>query len=179
MSTLLRNLTNHLPSVRASFFLLSATCAAAIGAALVMQYALEMEPCPLCISQRVIVILVGIVALLGGIAARKTIATYIVAALGLIVACIGSGVSARHVWLQSLPADEVPLCGPGLSYMFETRPLFDALSLLFEGDGHCAEVNWSLLGLSIPGWTLVFFVACAATFIWLAVRTYMSNTRPK
>jgi protein dithiol:quinone oxidoreductase len=85
--------------------------------------------------------------------------------------CIAGGsVSARHVWLQSLPPDQAPACGPGLAYLFESFPLTEALALLLRGDGNCALVGWSFLGLSIPGWTLVAFVVIAAIAVWNCVR---------
>ena len=77
-------------------------------------------------------------------------------------AATGAGLAARHVWLQSLPADQVPACGPGLDYIMDAFPLLDALELVFTGSGECAEVNWSFLGLSMPGWTFLWFVALGA-----------------
>jgi len=84
-------------------------------------------------------------------------------------------VSGRHVWIQNLPEDEVPLCGPGLAYMFETRPMFDALNLLFKGDGHCADISMSFLGLTIPAWTLVSFVGLIGVLVFLIIRSFKST----
>lgn len=159
-----------LPSIRLSFVLIAVFCGLAIVAALIMEYFFEMEPCPLCISQRVFIILVGFAALLGAALSNKKVGLIFSAGLGIVLAFIGGSISARHVWIQNLPAEEVPICGPGLGYMFETRPLFDALSLLFSGDGHCAEINFSLFGLTIPGWTLVYFLGLAVTLAWLIWR---------
>ena len=66
--------------------------------------------------------------------------------------------AGRHVWLQHLPADQVPECGPGLEYMLDAFPLGETLSMVFRGSGECAEVQWTLLGLSIPEWTLIVFL---------------------
>ncbi len=164
-----------MPSIRLSFTLISVLCALSIVIALIMEHIFEMEPCPLCISQRIFVILVGLTALVGAIAAKYKLGVRLSAGLGIIFALIGSSISARHIWIQNLPADEVPTCGPGLAYMFETRPMFDALNLLFSGDGHCAEVNFSFMGLSIPGWTLVFFIALMLSLAWLIWRSTKSN----
>lgn len=79
-------------------------------------------------------------------------------ALTVALGVLGIIVAARHVWLQNLPPDQVPECGPGLAYMLEAFPLTEALELVFKGSGECAEVQWVFLGLSIPGWTLVIFV---------------------
>ena len=72
---------------------------------------------------------------------------------------LGAALAARHVWMQSLPKDQVPACGMGLNYMLETMPFIDVLTKVFEGSGECAEKGWEFLGLAIPGWTLVFFIA--------------------
>ena len=86
-----------------------------------------------------------------------------------ICALLGASISTRHVWLQNLPPEEVPECGPGLAYIFENFPLTETLKLMLNGTGECAEVLWTFLGLSIPGWTLVAFLMLAtlsALQIW-------------
>lgn len=165
-----------MPSIRLSFGLIALCAALAIIAALIMQYRYDMAPCPLCISQRIFIILVGICAAIGALFAPRVLIARLCSGAGILFAIIGGSISARHVWIQSLPEDEVPICGPGLSYMFETRPMFDALSLLFSGDGHCAEINFQFLGLSIPGWTLVYFIGLAFALMWLLWRSIKSNT---
>jgi len=77
--------------------------------------------------------------------------------LGAISAIVGAGFSVRQLWLQSLPKDQIPACGPDLSYMLEAFPLSDVLAAMTSGTGDCAEVSWALLGISLPGWLLVFF----------------------
>jgi disulfide bond formation protein DsbB len=81
------------------------------------------------------------------------------ALLGLVFTGIGAGFAGRHVWLQSLPEDQVPACGPSLEYMLETLPFSQTLKVLLMGDGNCAEVVWTFVGLSIPQLTLGLFVA--------------------
>lgn len=139
-----------------------------MATALIMQYQLEMEPCPLCTTQRFFVIAVGILSLVAFIHNPPSLVRRIYCSVGIIFAIIGGGVSARHVWLQHLPEDQVPACGPGLSYMFETLPFWDALSVLFQGNGNCADVVWTFLGLSIPEWTLICFATMVImqVFIW-------------
>ncbi len=159
-----------MPSSRLCFSAIAAFCLAAMVAALIMQYQFDMEPCPLCISQRIMMILVGVSALIGVFVSRSTLGRRLSAGIAACFALIGAGIAGRHVWIQNLPEDEVPLCGPGLAYTFETRPLFDALSVLFAGDGHCADVHFHFLGLSIPGWTLVSFIALAIALLWLLFR---------
>ncbi|HSS63131.1 MAG TPA: disulfide bond formation protein B [Gammaproteobacteria bacterium] len=136
-------------------------CLALLGAALYFQHVMGLEPCPLCIFQRIFVMVLGAVMLAAAIQQPRDLGRRVYGGLILIIAGLGAGVAGRHVWLQSLPPDQVPACGPGLEYLFETFPLMDALKLVLEGSGECAEVQWSLLGLSIPGWTLVVFTALA------------------
>lgn len=90
--------------------------------------------------------------------------------LGVIFAVAGGSFSSRQIYLQGLPADQVPACGPDISYMFENFPLMDALSLLLRGDGNCAEVAWTFLGISIPGWTLVAFAGLVIFNLWQFIR---------
>jgi disulfide bond formation protein DsbB len=75
-----------------------------------------------------------------------------------VVAGIGAGLASRQIWLQALPKDQVPACGMGLSYMMESMPFLDVIARVLQGTGECAEKGWVFLGLSIAGWTFVFFV---------------------
>ncbi len=134
-------------------------CAVLIATALIMQYALKLEPCPLCIFQRVFVIALGGIALVAAIHDPGLMGRRVYGVLIVVFGVLGMIVAGRHVWLQSLPADQVPECGPGLEYMLNAFPLTEALSLVFRGSGECADVQWVFLGLTIPGWTLVIFTA--------------------
>ena len=80
---------------------------------------------------------------------------------GTVTALLGASISTRHVWLQHLPADKVPECGPELSYMLEYFPIFDTLKFMLSGTGDCAKVDWTLLGFSMPVWTLLAFLILA------------------
>jgi disulfide bond formation protein DsbB len=133
--------------------------------ALYAQYVLDLEACPLCIFQRVGIILLGLVFLAAAVHGPRRLGARIYTVLGLAAAVGGGAVSARHIYLQSLPADRVPACGPGLDYMLEAFPLFDAIRLVFQGSGECATVNWSFLGLSMPAWVLIWFVLLAALLV--------------
>ena len=148
-----------LPRRRPGFVLGAVVCAGLMGYALYSQYVLGLEPCPLCIFQRIAVIACGVVFALGAIHNPGRVGAIVYAVLGFLFAAAGAAVAMRHVWLQSLPPSEVPACGPGLNYMLETLPFTDVLSKVFVGSGECAKVDWSLLGLSMPGWTLVWFLA--------------------
>ncbi len=149
---------------------------ALILTALYMQYFMGLTPCALCMTQRVFIIAVGVVALLawlhnlGNPSGHIHLRVY--SFLAVILAAIGASFSARHIWLQSLPEDLVPACGPSLGYLIETVPFSEAFSVLLQGDGHCAEVSWSFLGLSIPSWTLVCFIGFIVVNIFIFCREY-------
>jgi len=121
------------------------------------QYYLQLEPCPLCIMQRVVVMSIAAVLLVATIHNPKDWGIRVYGALVTLIATGGAVIAGRHVWLQNLPKDQVPECGPGLDYILEVFPLSEALQMVLHGSGECAEVLWRFLGLSIPGWTLVAF----------------------
>jgi disulfide bond formation protein DsbB len=132
-------------------------CVVLMAVALTMQYALKLEPCPLCIIQRVFVIALAAVMLVAALHDPAITGRRVYGVLVVVLGVLGTVVAGRHVWLQNLPGDQVPECGPGLEYLLEAFPLMEALSLVFRGSGECAEVQWVFLGLTIPGWTLVVF----------------------
>lgn len=161
-----------------TYFLLGALfCLGLILAALYFQFAGGLDPCPLCISQRIMVVAVGLVLLAAVLhdPGRTGIRAY--ALLGCATALIGAGISGRHVWIQHLPADEVPACGPGLSYMFQYFPLGDTLKAMLTGTGDCAKVDWTLLGLSMPAWVLLCFLGLAALSLAQFWNTSAANPR--
>jgi len=156
-----------LPSRRAAYFLGFLVCAALMAFALYLQYAMDLEPCPLCVFQRVAMIATGVVFLVAALhnPGRSGAAFYGV--LTLIAAGIGAGLAAWQVWIQGQPKGSVPSCGMGLDYMLDTLPLTDVISRVLKGSGECAEQGWVFLGLAIPSWTFVFFVAMIAAALAL------------
>jgi disulfide bond formation protein DsbB len=132
-------------------------CAGMIGFALFAQHILGLEPCPLCILQRVGTVSLGLVFLLAAVHDAGPAGARIWGVLLLLTAGVSASVSARHVWIQSLPPDQVPACGPGLDYLLDVFGLTEGLSMVFSGSGECAEVVWSLFGLSMPAWVLICF----------------------
>ncbi|MCF7967729.1 MAG: disulfide bond formation protein B [Methylococcaceae bacterium] len=137
-------------------------CVGLILSAFYFQFIGHLDPCPLCISQRLMVVAVGLVLLVAYLHAPGPRGIRNYAIVGGLVALVGASVSARHVWIQHLPADEVPACGPGLSYMFQYFPLSDTLKAMVTGTGDCAKADWSLLGLSMPAWVLLCFLGLSA-----------------
>lgn len=131
---------------------------AMMGVAFYFQYVLYLDPCPLCSVQRVIVIAFGIVFLIGFIQGPKTWGRRIYGLALTLISISGLIVAGRHTWLQHLPKDQVPECGPGLDYWMKNLPTSDVVQKVFQGSGECADVVWSFLGLSIPEWSLVAFI---------------------
>lgn len=155
-----------LPNSRQTFALIAAGCLGLILVGLYMQHFMGLIPCALCITQRIFIIATGLTALIAFIHKPKSWGQKIYAGIGMITAAIGGSFSTRQLYLQSLPPDQVPACGPDIAYMFENFPLMDAFSLLLRGDGNCAEVSWTLFGLSIPAWTLAAFIGLIAFNLW-------------
>lgn len=121
------------------------------------QHYLGLEPCPLCILQRIVVIAMALLYLIAAVQNPAGFGRRIYAFLFTLVSLIGMGVSARHVWLQHLPPDQIPECGPGLDYLMDILPLDKVLGEVLTGSGECAEIAWRFFGLSIPAWTFVMF----------------------
>ena len=159
-----------MPRRRIAFFLGFVLCALLLGWAYYLQYVEGLDPCPLCMFQRVAVLVIGLIFLVGTFHEPGRVGAWMYALLLLVASGIGAALAARQVWLQSLPKDQVPACGMGLSYMFDTMPFIDAIRRVLEGSGECAEKAWVFLGLSIAGWTLSFFVAIAFVGIALVRR---------
>lgn len=158
-------------SARFGYALGVLACVGLLAFALYLQYVEHQEPCPLCILQRIAFIAmmaVFVVAALHGPGRGGAIAY---SAVIVVIAGMGAAVAGRHVWLQHLPADQVPACGPGLGYMLERFPLTQVLPKIFAGSGECAEVGWRFLTLSIPEWSLLWFVLLAAFAVAVAIRT--------
>lgn len=123
-----------------------------------LQRYMGLAPCPLCIFQRIGLMVMGGFALIAAVANPKSIALKLLLWFGSVLG-IGwaTGVAGRHVWLQNLPPDQVPSCGPGLDYWVETLPMKQVLSEVLSGSGECATIDWQFLGLSIPEQSVIFF----------------------
>lgn len=131
---------------------------------------LGLEACPLCMTQRLFVVLWAAIALVAAIHNPGGWGRRVYAGLCGLAAAVGGAVAARHVWLQNLPEDQVPACGPSLEYMLENFPLGDTLSLVLMGDGNCAETVWTFLGMSIPEQTLIVFCVALLVCLWQMTR---------
>ena len=131
------------------------------------QYVLGLEPCPLCILQRVAVIALGISFLLLALRPpQRKQSKFFASLLLMVISSAGVGIAARHVWIQNLPPDKVPGCGPGLDFMMANFPLSDVLEMVFSGSGECAEISWSFAFLSMPAWALIWLIVLGSFGVW-------------
>lgn len=162
---------------RIPFAFVFLACAALLAYAYYAEYVLGLEPCPLCMLQRLGFMLMGVFALAGAIHGPASWGRWLYGVPILAGAGWGITTAARHVWLQNLPADQVPDCGPGMYFMLEYDfPLMDIIREAFTGAGECAEVDWSFLGLSMPMWTLIWYVALALFTLWALVAGSRDST---
>jgi protein dithiol:quinone oxidoreductase len=141
-----------------------AICAALMGYALYAEHVLNLVPCPLCSFQRGAMILLGVVFALGALSAPRGVGARAFGVLGVLVAATGLGISSWHVYIQNLPPEKVPACGPGLDYMMSAFPLQEWIKMVFTGSGECHDINWSW-GLSMPAWTGVWFAALGVLIV--------------
>lgn len=156
-----------LPTPRQTYALVLIAVIGLMGYALYTQYYQYLDPCPLCMTQRFFYVLTGLFALLALVHFRGH---KIYAGLGLLSAVGGIVVAGRQVWLQHLPPEKVPACGPSLEYMLDTFPLGQTLKALFSGDGNCAEVDWTFLSLSMAEWSLICFIGLVFVLLWQLLR---------
>ena len=133
-------------------------CAGLLAFALYLQHYQGQEPCPLCIFQRTVYMALMAIFLVAAVHGPGRTATLVYSALSFVVAGVGVAIASRHVWLQHLPKDRIPECGPGLDYLLRKYNSFQVLEKVLKGSGECAESGWSFLGLTIAGWSLVWFV---------------------
>lgn len=135
-------------------------CFAAIAYALYVEYALLMMPCPLCIFQRIAFLVAGLLFLVAGLHnPRSMTVRRVYSVLAGLAAFAGLLIAGRHVMIQLMPADQVPVCNSmGLDYMLEAMPLSNVLLKVFKGSGECAKIDWQLFGLSMPMWTMLLYL---------------------
>lgn len=156
--------------MRIRFVAGAAVCALLLAFGYYLQYAQGLDPCPLCQVQRAFYYAVGLSFLAGALHHPGGKMAMLYPSLAALFAIGGIGTAGRQVWLQHLPADKVPQCGPDLEFMLKNLPLSRTLEKLFTGTGECAVVDWSFLGLSIAEWSLGWFLVLFGYALWLAVR---------
>lgn len=167
-------MTRFLLHPRLYFFVVFLACGALILFGLYLEHTKGLEPCPMCITQRVLFIAVGAVALVAALHGAKTGAARI--AYGLIIAVLaltGAGVAARQSWIQHFPPP-IQECGADFYFLFDTTPLARIVPEIFSGTGDCSKREWVFLGLSIAEWALVCFTIIALVTLW---RTFFAKPR--
>ena len=150
-------MNKNLISIRPAMFVGLLTTIAMIGIALFFQYYMELDPCPLCIVQRVVVMVLGGIFLMALLHGPKGWGKRVYGLLLTLASLAGLAVAGRHTWLQHLPEDQVPECGPGLEFWMNNLPANEVIQKVFQGSGECAEVVWTFMGLSIPELSLIAF----------------------
>jgi protein dithiol:quinone oxidoreductase len=155
-------------SARVFFAAIAVGCAAVVSYAIYyMQEELGLDPCPMCILSRYTFSVIGIVSLVAAIHGPRRVALKIYGGIVVLLALAGIGISLRHSYLQHFPP-KVESCGTDLEFLLNALPLSQALPKIFAGTGSCSKVDWRFLGLSIPEWAGVWFVAIGLVVLWLA-----------
>lgn len=133
-------------------------CAGALAFVYYLQYVRGLEPCPLCIFQRMAMAATGLVFLIALLHGPKGYGRRVYSLLGALFAAAGVAIAARHIWIQALPASQLPACGPPLRYLISVLPPLEVIRKVLQGDGECHTVNWTLFGLSLPFWSMFGFI---------------------
>ena len=140
-----------------------------------LQYVKHQDPCPLCMVQRMIFVAILALFLLAAMQGPKRTGAIIYAVLISLLSLSGVAVALRHIWIQHLPLDQVPACGPDLDYMLDTMPLARVFKELLHGSGECAAHGWTLFTLGIPQWSLLCYLALGALAILIALKKPSCN----
>ncbi len=148
-------------------------CAASLVFAIFyLERTLFLEPCPLCVLDRVVLVTLGVVFLIALTHNPGSLFAKLYGLISIILCITGIGLASRHIWLQNLPKDQVPECGPDLNFMLETLPILDVIKKTLTGSGSCADVSWTFAGLTIPEQTLILFVG-------LLILSVIQTLRPR
>ena len=136
-----------------------AACVALLAYALYAQYHLGLEPCPLCIFQRIAIAALGVVFLIAGLHHPRGWGARVYAVLLGLAALAAAGVAARHLYVQHLPPGSLPSCGAPLEVLLKFTPVTEVIRKVLTGSGECSEVTWRFLGLAMPAWVLICALA--------------------
>jgi disulfide bond formation protein DsbB len=147
-----------------------AACVGLLAYAYYAQMVLHLEPCPLCIFQRVGVFALGVVFLIAATHDPVGWGRRVYALLLAAAALATIGVAVRHLYIQSLPEGSIPACGASLDFMLKVFSLSEVLVKVLTGSGECAKVTWSFLGLAMPAWVLIAALALGAYGLWINLR---------
>jgi len=150
-------------------------CFGLIAYALYTEYGLGLDPCPLCIFQRIGIMALGVVFLIAGVHSPRGWGGRVYAVLIGFTALVTIGISARHLYIQSLPPGAVPSCGAPLAMLWKFTPPIELIRKVLTGSGECSQVNWKFLGLAMPAWVLIW----AAFLGWMGIATNTTRGRDR
>ena len=145
-------------------------CVCLLAYAYYAQYVMHLEPCPLCIFQRIGVFVLGVMFLIATLHDPEAFGRRVYAVLLTLAALAAAGVAARHLYIQSLPPDAVPACGASLNFMLKVFSLSEVLVKVLTGDGECAKINWTFIGLAMPAWVLISALVLGVWGLWVNLR---------
>ncbi len=148
-------------TIRPLYFYLLGFSLFLLGTSFVLQFYFHLDPCPLCIIDRVLVFILTLFFAIALMHNPKPRGQKIYSSIGFAIASLGIASAVRHLWIIHLPPEQVPACGPGLQYLFGTLPPHEALLMVLQGSGECYKDSSHFLGFSIPGWTLIGFLLLA------------------
>ena len=157
-------------SPRLVFAVTALLCAGLLAVGYYLQFVEHIEPCPMCIFQRLCYMAIVVITVIGSLHGPRRHGVQVYSVLTVLAALIGAAIAGRQVWLQHLPADRVPECGPGLDFMLEMYPLAEVIKKALRGTGECAVVDWTLLGWSIAEWSLLCFGVIVIAYVWFMWR---------
>jgi disulfide bond formation protein DsbB len=147
-------------------------CAALLAYAYYAQYVMHLEPCPLCIFQRVGIFFLGVIFALAALHDPVSWGRRVYAVLLAVAAFATAGVAVRHLYIQSLPPGTIAACGASLDFMLKVFPLTDVLVKVLTGSGECAKIEWRFLGLAMPGWVLIAALSLGGYALWANLRRW-------
>lgn len=164
-------------TLRHGYLLGFLSCTSLLAAAYYFEYVMFLDPCPLCMVQRLATLLTGLGFLVAFVVAPASNRHWLTPVLlfTLAAAVFGYWSADHHVWIQNLPAEDVPACGPSFDYMLETLPLSELLGIMLQGNGNCAEIDWLFLGLSMPEWLRLWFIAFIGAIVFALYRHLKSG----
>jgi disulfide bond formation protein DsbB len=152
------------------FLLIFIGCATLLSTAIFIAPFKDMNPCPMCMMQRAVFVVLGALAIIAVLHNPTVLGQRIYAIFLALISIGGASVAIRQLWLQSLPEDQVPACGPGIEYMIDVFPLLEVIEMSLRGTGDCAKIQWTLFNLSIPAWSLVAFISITIMSLFILFR---------
>jgi disulfide bond formation protein DsbB len=153
-------------SVRNTSLSIALLAMALLATSYCFEYGVGLRPCPLCLLQRYSLMAVGVIFLVAAWHNPRRVGLRIYGIIGLLFAIGGAMAAGRQVWLQHQPLGTIDSCIPGIGYLFSILPAHKALAVIFSSSTNCAEISWQLWGITMPGWSLIFFVVLIVAAVW-------------